>query len=157
MRYERQQTTIKQLRKRRCRECGVAQGQLHVLGCWDEACAQCGGQAVFCGHNDNPIATLPRIPFILWANVCASCGLLNPEFFDVPNCVWRHYIEPHWRDKIICEPCFTQIADMIDGRTYLSRYGEPVPLWSLEFRRRHAIAPDEQSPFDGTIEANAPS
>jgi hypothetical protein len=51
--------------------------------------------------------------------------------------------------------CFTQIAGMIDGGTYLSRYGEPVRLWSLEFRRRHAIPPDERSPFDGTTKAEA--
>ena len=151
----RRRMTIKRLRKYRCRDCGVAQGQLHVLGCWREHCARCGEQAVFCGHNDDPITTLPRFPFIDWTNVCASYGLLDPEFFDVPNCVWRHYIEPRKRDRVICEPCFTQIADLIDGRTYLSRYGEPVPLLSPEFRRRHAITSDEPSPFDGTTVAEA--
>ena len=120
----RRRMTIKRLRKYRCRECGVAQGQLHVLGCWRERCARCG-------------------------------GLLHPEFFDVPNCVWRHYIEPEKRDKIICEPCFVQIAGMIDAGAYLSRYGGPVALWSREFRRRHAIPPDELSPWDGTTEAEA--
>ena len=151
----RRRMTIKRLRKYRCRECGVAQGQLHVLGCWRERCARCGGQAVFCGHNDDPIVQLPRVPFIDWVNVCASCGLLHPEFFDVPNCVWRHYIEPEKRDKIICEPCFVQIAGMIDAGAYLSRYGGPVALWSREFRRRHGVPPDEQSPWDGTTEAEA--
>jgi hypothetical protein len=139
------------LRAERCRDCGVAQGELHGPDCFQERCATCGGQAVLCLHRPRR-----RVPFIAWANVCASCGQLGPALFDVPHRVWRHYIEPAKRQAIICEPCFTQIADLTDGRTYLSRYGEPVPLWSPEFRRRHGIPPDVPSPWDGSTEAAAP-
>ena len=40
----RRRMTIKRLRKYRCRECGVAQGQLHVLGCWREAARDVAGR-----------------------------------------------------------------------------------------------------------------
>jgi hypothetical protein len=142
--------SIEQLRAECCRYCNARQGELHERGCLQERCARCGGQAAMCLHRPRR-----RVPFISWANVCASCGQLAPALFDVPDRVWRHYIEPGKRDTVICEPCFTQIAGMIDGGTYLSRYGAPVALWSREFRQRHAIPPDERSPWDGTTEAEA--
>jgi hypothetical protein len=145
--------TIAGLRTLRCRECGAKQGTLHLLGCWREHCAQCGEQAIACGHNDDPIAVLPRVPFIDWANVCASCGALDPDFFNVPTTVWCHYIEPEKRGKVICLPCWQQIVQLIDDGRYQTTYGGPVPLWSPEFRRRHGIPPDEPSPWDGTTEA----
>jgi hypothetical protein len=146
--------TISQLRAKRCGECGTKQGNLHERGCPWEYCAQCGEQAVACGHNDDPIATLPRVPFIMWANVCGSCGALNPDFFDVPSTVWRHYIEPAKRELVICQPCWQQIVHLIDDGRYQGIYGVPTPLWSPEFRRRHSIAPDVPSPWDGTTEAD---
>jgi hypothetical protein len=152
VRWLRQQIrlSIEQLRGERCRDCGVAQGELHEPGCLQERCATCGGQAVMCLHRPSR-----RLPFISWGNVCASCGMLDPSLFMVPDKVWRHYIEPAQRKAIICEPCFSEIAGLIDGRTYLSRYGEPVALWSRKFRRRKRIPPEVRSPWDGTTEAEA--
>jgi hypothetical protein len=143
--------SVEQLRVERCRDCGVAQGELHERGCLQERCARCGGPAIMCGHRPRR-----RLPFIAWANVCASCGQLAPALFEVPGRVWCHYIERRQRQAIICEPCFSEIADLIDSGAYLERHGAPVALWSREFRRRHAIPPDERSPWDGTTEAEAP-
>jgi hypothetical protein len=142
--------SIEQLRAERCRYCNVWQGELHEPGCLQERCATCGGQSAMCLHRPRR-----RVPFISWANVCASCGQLGPALFDVPNRVWRHYIEPAKRQTIICAPCFSEIAGLIDGGAYLERHGAPVALWSREFRRRKGIAPDVLSPWDGTTEAEA--
>ena len=95
--------------------------------------------------------------FIAWANVCASCGELDPALFDVPSRVWRHYIEPAKREKIICRRCFDEIAELVDAGAYMLRHGLPVALWSVAHRRRHGIPPDALSPFDGTTEADAPA
>jgi hypothetical protein len=129
--------TIRRLRALRCRECDVRQGDLHERGCWRERCARCGEQAVFCGHNDNPVAELRRVPFIDWTNVCGSCGQLDPDFFDVPDTVWRHYIEPEKRCCVVCITCWQRIVDLIDGGRYQDRYGGPVALGSEAFRARH--------------------
>lgn len=144
--------SIAQLRTERCRDCGVAQGELHEPGCLQERCATCGGQSAMCLHRPRR-----RLPLISWANVCASCGQLGPALFDVPRRVWRHYIEPEKRGTIICAPCFVEIAGLIDGGAYQRRRGGPVALWSRKFRRRHAIPPDAPSPWDGTTEAEAPA
>ena len=142
--------SFEQLRAVRCRDCGVAQGELHERGCLRERCARCGEPAVMCDHRPRR-----RLPFIAWANVCASCGLLAPALFDVPDRVWCHYIEPRQRQAIICEPCFSEIANLIDGGAYLAKHGAPVALWSLEFRRRKGIPAEAPSPWDGTTEAEA--
>jgi hypothetical protein len=144
--------SIAQLRAERCRDCGVAQGKLHEPGCLQERCATCGGQSAMCLHQPRRL-----LPFISWGNVCASCGQLGPGLFDVPARVWRHYIEPAKRGTIICAPCFTEIAELIDDGAYQRQHGAPVALWSREFRRRKGIPPDERSPWDGTTEAEAPT
>jgi hypothetical protein len=145
--------SIAQLRTERCRDCGVAQGEPHEPGCLQERCATCGGQLVMCDHRPRR-----RVPFIAWANVCQACGLLDPEFFDVPARVWARYIEPRHRKAIICEPCFNEIAGLIDGGAYARKHGGAVALWSPEFRRRHGIPPDTPSPWDGTeTEASPPA
>jgi hypothetical protein len=142
--------SIAQLRTERCRDCGVAQGALHEPNCFQESCATCGGQTIMCLHRPRR-----RVPFIFWANVCQACGQLGPALFDVPDRVWRHYIEPAKRGTIICAPCFSEIAALIDGGAYQRRHGAPVALWSREFRRRKGIAHDALSPWDGTTEAEA--
>jgi hypothetical protein len=95
--------TIRRLRTLRCRDCGVRQGQLHDYGCLQERCVTCGNQAALCGHYYD--LTTRRVPYIAWSNVCASCGQLNPDFFHVPDMVWRHYIQPDQRDAVVCLSC----------------------------------------------------
>ena len=140
--------TIERLRAERCRDCRARQGELHHRGCPNERCGRCGRQAVSCGHNIKPNPRQRRIPFIAWANVCASCGMLAPELFSVPERVWRFYIEPRKRDTIVCEPCFIEIAQLIDGGAYMAQHGAPAVLWSAEYRRRKNIPFDQPSPFD---------
>lgn len=38
--------------KTRCRDCGVAHGQLHVVGCCVERCPRCKDQAIGCGCDE---------------------------------------------------------------------------------------------------------
>jgi len=35
-----------------CRDCGVARGKLHVVGCTVEQCGRCGGQAITCNCDE---------------------------------------------------------------------------------------------------------
>src|SRR5262249_36474704 len=35
-----------------------------------------------------------RIPFIVYPNLCAKCGVLWPEMFHVPDAEWQRYVEP---------------------------------------------------------------
>jgi hypothetical protein len=131
--------TIKDLRSLHCNECGTKQGTLHADGCRRERCSLCGGQRVFCGHH-SPIASVRRLPFIDWTNVCAACGELDPELFDVPKRVWRFYIEPFKRDEVICLPCWQLIVDLTDCGKYQASYGGPVALHSDEWKRRYPDA-----------------
>ena len=99
--------TIKQLRKRRCRECGVAQGQLHVLGCWDEACAQCGGQAVFTvavrciAHGMNEAAEIVRRErqhqFVLVAEIAVERRRCETCFRGRVEAVQKRMLVEHHR------------------------------------------------------------
>jgi hypothetical protein len=111
----------KMIRRATCGDCGVKEGQLHVLGCDMEVCPFCGGQLLCClccmgcgcvspeGFTDEQIKKLlndkGRIPFILYPNLCVKCGTLWPEMFNVPDAEWKHYVEPQMRDKMLCEAC----------------------------------------------------
>jgi hypothetical protein len=62
-----------------------------------------------------------RIPYIVYPLMCGRCGVLWPDFFNVPDEEWEHYIRIEERRKILCEPCYKEIKDLIDtrsGRTY---------------------------------------
>jgi hypothetical protein len=56
-----------------------------------------------------------RVPFIIYPNVCAKCGSLWPEFFQVSNDEWCRYIQPDMRDQIICRKCFDYIRALTDS------------------------------------------
>src|SRR6266436_4679064 len=119
-----------------CGDCGVKEGQLHVLRCDMETCPFCGNQLLSCGciykklgiTDPHPRLTdaqredwekllddKGRIPFILYPNLCAKCGTLWPEMFHVPDAEWKHYIDPQMRHMELCQACYEQIKAWIDG------------------------------------------
>jgi hypothetical protein len=97
-----------------CGDCGVKEGQLHIPGCDMECCASCGGQSIWC-ECPSSTSTKERVPFILYPNLCAKCGTLWPEMFMVPDEEWERYIAPRMRGKMLCEACYTQIKEWVDG------------------------------------------
>ncbi len=136
---------VRRLRQLKCRVCGVAQGELHDEGgCSQEWCPGCGGQLGACKCADNQ---LPRVPFIMWPNICGLCGEISPEMFDVPDCVWTHYVQTRERRKMVCISCWDWLTETVDGKKFAAQHGDAVPLWSTEFHRRHGISDEAASPF----------
>jgi hypothetical protein len=53
--------------KKKCPGCGAAPGDWHVCGCDIEQCPYCGGQAVTCDSDDDPIPLDDRLRWTgLW-------------------------------------------------------------------------------------------
>ena len=131
----------KPLRRATCHDCGVKEGQLHLPGCDMERCPFCGYQLISCGcvykklgidcspgtwvysHGltdeqcrewDKLLRAKGLIPWIQYPNLCAKCGMLWPEMFDVPDEDWKRYVEPDMRKEMLCEACYRQIKTWID-------------------------------------------
>lgn len=69
----------------KCHDCGVEEGQLHELGCDMERCPKCFRQLISCGCFKD-FDSLPfRIPWVQVPVLCALCGEVFPEFFNVPD------------------------------------------------------------------------
>lgn len=56
------------------------------------------------------------IPFIEYPLICVKCGMLWPEFFDVPKEEWEYYIQPDMRKEVICKTCYEHIKQVIDSK-----------------------------------------
>jgi len=108
-----------------CRECGVWEGQFHVWGCRSEPCPLCGGQVMSCRcFRRHPawsieqwraiVAAKGRVPFISYPSMCARCGTLWPQPFNVANAEWKKYIKIGQRKATICHSCFQSIKRLID-------------------------------------------
>jgi hypothetical protein len=124
--------TARQRRAARCYDCGCRQGELHELWCSCEHCPECGGQLVTCACDNKgpPPPDERRVPFVFWPNICALCGLLDPDFFRVSDPVWEHYVERRERDKLVCSDCWRWLINTIDGGTFKRRFSDegcPVP------------------------------
>jgi hypothetical protein len=73
-------------------------------------------------------------------NLCGICHRYAGPLFDVPDTVWRHYVEPEQRRQIICLGCWHWLTETVDGSAYQTLHGGPVALWSDVWRQRHGVA-----------------
>ena len=122
------------LPRHKCGDCGVSEGQYHILYCEMERCPFCLGQVLSCGcsaydnlehldadvneYNKKILEILEkkgRIPYIYYPHLCAKCRKPWPEFFHVSDDIWKKYIEPDMQGQIICEECFFTIRLFIDN------------------------------------------
>lgn len=127
------------MRRTRCRDCGILEGEFHEFGCAGERCPFCSRQLLTCDcleeHIDTsscpddadgylaPIAreweamltAKGRVPFMYYPNLCAKCGAVSPRFFRVPDREWNRYVEARQRGEVLCRPCFDFIKRTIDG------------------------------------------
>jgi hypothetical protein len=55
-----------------------------------------------------------RIPYIVFPNLCARCGVCWPEMFHVEDAEWEKYVPVAMRDKMLCRPCFDWIKERVD-------------------------------------------
>jgi hypothetical protein len=110
--------------------CGAREGELHEFDCSFERCTQCSEQFFAC---DCP-EPRKRVPFVrLWWRACERCGEPSPDFFNVPDDVWRRYVLALGDgDKLLCEDCFRLIAQLVDGGDYMRSHGEPVLLKDIQ-------------------------
>jgi hypothetical protein len=122
--------------RHKCCDCGVSEGELHVLGCDQERRPFCGNQLIgfdcCCAVEllkidpeqeltkeqeeqwERLLADKGRNSFIMYPNMCARCGALWPEMFSVPDEEWNRYIEIDNRHNMLCKPCYDQIRKWID-------------------------------------------
>lgn len=56
-----------------------------------------------------------RVPFIDYPIVCAKCGAVDPELFQVPTPEWERYIEIGHRGNVLCRECYDFIKEVIDN------------------------------------------
>jgi len=99
--------------KQRCGDCGVEEGQIHKEFCDMERCSICGEQLISCDC-DVDAKLKNRVPYIAWPNLCAYCGALWPDMFEVSNEEWAKYIQLDKQRSMVCETCFDKIKWMID-------------------------------------------
>ncbi len=81
----------------------------------------------------------PRRPTVRWRslpgplrrlNRCGMCGVKDPRMFDLPDVVWRFYIEPTQRGHMVCLRCWSRLVEVTDGGFFQKVHGGPMPLCS---------------------------
>jgi hypothetical protein len=113
--------------------CGALEGELHRLGCPYERCTKCSGQFLYCDCPED-YHQRKRVPFFRmdW-QCCERCGVAWPDFFDVPDKVWKRYVlSLGGGEKLLCIDCFNLIAELTDGGKYLAKHGGAVMLADIK-------------------------
>uniref|UniRef100_A0A6H1ZYR9 Uncharacterized protein n=1 Tax=viral metagenome TaxID=1070528 RepID=A0A6H1ZYR9_9ZZZZ len=55
-----------------------------------------------------------RVPHIQYPIVCAYCGELWPDFFNVSDEEWEKYIQIDTRTQVLCRKCYDDIKEKIE-------------------------------------------
>ena len=101
--------------KETCHDCGVEEGQLHILGCDNEVCPRCGLQLISCDcvKSDTSYRLLKRLKYIQRHNICARCGEIDPEFFMVSDAEWERNVPTNMRKDVLCRECYSVIWNLM--------------------------------------------
>jgi len=108
------------MKRTRCHDCHVKEGELHHFNCDMERCPFCGNQLITCGcyselaNEDGEkffrvVKAKGRIPWVQIPNLCRLCGEQWPEMFSVPSEEWKKYIIPALQDKMLCWLCYDRM------------------------------------------------
>ena len=113
------------MKRFQCHDCGCNEGELHDYGCDMERCPFCGRQLISCScqtelcmdHNFvlrswTKVEAEHRIPYIRIPVLCALCGDLYPDFFNVPDDEWKKYIIPSLQSKVLCRKCYNRQKEL---------------------------------------------
>ena len=101
-----------------CHDCDAKVGELHKLGCDMERCPICGAQLISCNGVHFTLVEAGsrlRIPYIQPLVNCGVCGVIFPDFFDVPDEEWDKYVIPPLQDKVVCKPCYDKFKILFPG------------------------------------------
>ncbi len=60
------------------------------------------------------LGTKGRVPWIQYPNICIKCGILWPDMFSVPDEEWERYVESANQKKMLCQPCYLWIKELIE-------------------------------------------
>ena len=105
-----------------------------------ETCPFCGNQLISCGccykilgidvsegtwayyhgltkkQSDNILSEKGLIPYVRIPILCAMCGELYPDMFDVPDEEWDKFVIPELQSKVLCRFCYdTQVRLFPNG------------------------------------------
>lgn len=109
--------------------CPFCNCQLLFCGCWEEKLTALGFEIPEAKDDELEIELPPEweqkwqdmlnakglIPFINYPVICAKCGQLHPDFFMLPDQIWKKYVQPNMRNEVLCKSCFDFIVAVTDS------------------------------------------
>jgi hypothetical protein len=99
--------------RHQCGDCGVREGEMHALGCTVEHCGWCHGQRISCDCEGTDV---PRLPFILYPQLCGRCGEPFPKVFWVSDAAWKAVVGPNRTGLVLCKSCYSWIKRLLRVR-----------------------------------------